>query len=95
MEKMEKARLIPVVAVALIAGSVIGYWLGSANGDQRGYDRGYKQAELDIKALEQAAAKKAAEETAKAANPFQTVNPLEGVEANPFEKAKKVLNPFE
>ena len=37
---------------------------------------------------------KSAAEIGKAANPFGAVNPLEGVEANPFEKAKKVLNPF-
>ena len=28
------------------------------------------------------------------ANPFKVENPLEGIEANPFEKAKKTLNPF-
>ena len=41
------------------------------------------------------AAHKAAAVTAKSENPFQTGNPLSGVKANPFEKTKKVLNPFE
>ena len=34
------------------------------------------------------------EDAADAANPFKAANPLEGVESNPFEQAKKVLNPF-
>ncbi len=55
---------------------------------------GYKRAQADFKKLEEAAALSNAEVVAKAANPFQVANPLEGVEANPFEKAKKVLNPF-
>lgn len=44
---------------------------------------------------EKTAAEQVAEETAKAENPFKADNPLAGIEANPFEKAKKVLNPFE
>ena len=42
-----------------------------------------------------AAAQQAAEETAKSENPFKSESPLSAVEANPFEKTKKVLNPFE
>ena len=45
--------------------------------------------------MQEEAAKQAAADAAKAANPFQIVNPLEGVETNPFEKTKKILNPFE
>ena len=41
------------------------------------------------------AAKQAAEEAAKSENPFKSESPLSAVEANPFEKTKKVLNPFE
>ena len=41
------------------------------------------------------AAKQAAEETAKSENPFKSESPLSAVEADPFEKTKKVLNPFE
>lgn len=79
--------LVFAVLAAFVIGGVAGYALGDA--------KGYKRAETDLKNLELAAAEKAAEEAAKAANPFQVTNPLEGVEANPFEKAKKVLNPFE
>lgn len=41
------------------------------------------------------AAEQVAEEVAKSENPFKASNPLATVETNPFEKAKKVLNPFE
>ena len=77
-----------VSAVILIA---LAFWTGRSNG----YSTGYTQAQNDAKALQEEGAEKAIEEAAKSANPFQAVNPLEGVEANPFEKVKKVLNPFE
>lgn len=79
---------IIIIAVILIG---VAFWLGRLNG----YSTGYSQAQTDAKALQEESANKAAEEAAKSANPFQAVNPLEGVEANPFEKVKKVLNPFE
>lgn len=44
---------------------------------------------------EKTAAEQVAEEVAKAENPFKADNPLSTVETNPFEKVKKVLNPFE
>jgi len=83
----------PMVMVAIVAVIVGGgaYWFGNSTG----YDTGYAQAQADVKALQDESAAKAATEAAKSANPFQAVNPLEGVEANPFEKVKKVLNPFE
>ena len=56
---------------------------------------GMELKEEDVKTLQEEVAKKAGEAAAKAANPFQAVNPLGTVEANPFEKAKKVLNPFQ
>lgn len=65
---------------------VLSYWVG----DWRGYDR----SQADVKKAQEIAGQKAAEDAAKAANPFKATNPLEGVEANPFEQAKKVLNPF-
>lgn len=74
------------VLIALVAGLVGGYWYGDS--------RGYSRAEADIKKVQEEAAAKASEDAAKAANPFQAVNPLQGVEANPFEKAKSILNPF-
>ena len=47
------------------------------------------------KDLQGDAARKVAADTARSQNPFQTENPLSGVVTNPFEKVKKVLNPFE
>ncbi|MBI4065899.1 hypothetical protein HY412_01770 [Candidatus Kaiserbacteria bacterium] len=79
------------VAVAVLVLIGLAFWLGRSNG----YTKGYAQAQADVQALQEEGARKAAEEAAKATNPFQAVNPLEGVEANPFEKVKKVLNPFE
>lgn len=82
------------VLVAVVAALVVGaaaFWFGNT----MGFDAGYAQAQADVKALQDEAANKAAGDVAKSANPFQAVNPLEGVEANPFEKVKKVLNPFE
>ena len=87
---MEKNKIIAIAVVVLVLGLGAGYWLGSG----RGYKAGYAQAQDNLKKVEEEAAKKAAADAAKAANPFQTVNPLESVESNPFEKAKKVLNPF-
>ena len=65
---------------------VLGYWAG----DWRGYSR----SQADVKKAQEIAGQKAGEDAAKAANPFKAANPLEGVESNPFEEAKKVLNPF-
>ena len=45
--------------------------------------------------LEEQAAARAAEDVAKAENPFKANNPLADVEANPLTKVKAVLNPFE
>lgn len=80
--------------VAVVAAVVVGtgaFWFGNTSG----YESGYTQAQADAKALQEEAAQKAATDAAKSANPFAAVNPLEGVEANPFDKVKKVLNPFE
>ncbi len=74
----------------LIVGLGLGYWYGSF----AAYKPAYNQAVADIKAQQEEFAKKKGEEAAKAANPFQVANPLEGVEANPFDKAKEALNPF-
>lgn len=82
----ENNKLWKFVLVALVVGLVGGYWFGDS--------RGYNRAQADVKKLQEEAAAKAAGDAAKAANPFQAVNPLSGVEANPFEKAKNLLNPF-
>lgn len=83
---MENKPVILWVAIALVLGLVGGYYFGD--------NRGYKRAETAIKKIQEQAAQKAADDAAKAANPFQAVNPLEKVEANPFEKAKSIVNPF-
>ena len=82
---LEKNRFISAVVLAVVI-FFAGWWLGQS--------RGYNKAEADIKRVQAESAKKAAEDAAKAANPFGAANPLEGVEANPFEKTKKILNPF-
>ena len=76
--------------VLLVIGAIGGYWYGSSNS----YNKGYQAAVADVKAQQEVSANKASEEAAKAANPFQVSNPLEGVKANPFDKAKDALNPF-
>jgi cell division protein FtsL len=87
MDQFSQKNVILIAIVVLVIGLAGGYLYGQK--------KGYSQAETDIKKLDEVAAKKATEEAAKAANPFQAVNPLEGVEANPFQKVKKILNPFE
>lgn len=87
MDQFSQKNVIIIAVVFLIIGLAAGYAYGR--------QKGYQQAETDIKKLDNVAAKKATEDAAKAANPFQAVNPLQGVEANPFQKVKKVLNPFE
>lgn len=70
----------------IIAVGVLGYWVGNW--------QGYSRSQADVKKAQEAVGQKAGEDAAKAANPFKAANPLEGVESNPFEQAKKVLNPF-
>ena len=65
---------------------VLGYWAGNW--------QGYDKAQAEVKKTQELAGQKAGEDAAKAANPFKATNPLEGVKSNPFEEAKKVLNPF-
>ena len=73
------------LAIVVVVG-VLGYWAG----DWQGYSR----SQVDVKKAQETAGQKAADDAAKAANPFKATNPLEGVESNPFEEATKVLNPF-
>ena len=82
---------VVVIGVILL---VVGLGLGYVWGDRVAYDRGYQKAVTDVKAAQTEVAKKAGEEAAKVANPFQATNPLEGVSANPFKDAAKKLNPF-
>ena len=76
-----------IVVLAILAGGV-SYWYGDKIGYKRGDSDGYKRAETDKKVQEEAA-KKTADAITKAANPFSGANPLEGIDANPFEKTKK------
>lgn len=84
-----------ITVLVAIAALLLGYSLGSGNVQKTAYDAGYQKAVSDTRASQQAAADRALAEAARAANPFQVTNPLEGVEPNPFERAKKALNPFE
>lgn len=85
-----KVNSIIVGVILLVVGVGLGYYLGSTEA----YNRGYQKAVADVKATQTEVAKKAGEEAAKAANPFQATNPLQNVSANPFKDAAKKLNPF-
>lgn len=78
-----------MIATLAIAGA-FGFWYSGKK-----YDEGYQAAIADVKAQQEEAGNKAAKAATDEANPFKVQNPLEGVEANPFEKAKKNLNPFD
>ena len=84
--KLSTVWVVVFSVIVLVGGSVVGFWYGNK--------KGYARAEADIKKVQEEAARKASSDAAKAANPFQASNPLEGVNANPFEKAKNILNPF-
>ncbi|PIT89089.1 MAG: hypothetical protein COU27_02160 [Candidatus Levybacteria bacterium CG10_big_fil_rev_8_21_14_0_10_36_7] len=79
----------------LVVGLILGVGGGYYYGNGVGYTSGHQAAVTEAEQAAAEIAAKATAEAAKAANPFQAVNPLEGVEDNPFEKTKKVLNPFE
>ncbi len=91
---MNKNIIIAVLVVGIIGALFVSLSLGYAWGKSKGYKVGYDAAIVDAKATQEALAKKAAEEAAAAANPFKVANPLEGVEANPFQETAKKLNPF-
>jgi hypothetical protein len=101
MEKQSSQKTLVVGAIVAVfaIGGTVGYFYGIQQGSTEdttaSYDAGYTQAEADIASLQAETGKKATEQAAKEANPFGSENPLENVEANPFEKVKKVLNPFE
>jgi len=89
---MSPSKNIIIAAFVLIVGLGLGYWFGTS----QAYDRGYNKAIADAQATQEAAAKRAAEEAARAANPFQAEQDvLKGVTTNPIDKTKKILNPFE
>lgn len=82
-------RGVFVIMFLIIVGGAIWFAYNS------GFGAGYGKAEADAESVRDEAARRATEEAAKSANPFQAVNPLSGIEANPFEKTRKILNPFE
>lgn len=77
------------IIVALVVIIALGFWYSGKR-----YGDGYKAAIADIKAQQEEAGNLAAKAATDQANPFKVQNPLQGVQANPFEKAKKTLNPF-
>ena len=90
MENIMNKNIWVKMIIILIVVITLGFWYGSAR-----YDQGYEEAIADIKAQQEEAGNKAAQMATDEANPFKVENPLQGVEANPFEKAKKTLNPFD
>ncbi len=89
--KMNKNLRITIILISVaVIVVVFGFWYAGQM-----YDQGYETAIADIKAQQEEVANRAAQAAADEANPFKVENPLQGVEANPFEKAKKTLNPFD
>ena len=78
------------VIITLAVASAFSFWYSGKK-----YNEGYQAAIADVKAQQEEAGNKAAKVATDQANPFKVQNPLEGVQANPFEKAKKTLNPFD
>ena len=78
MNKNTWIKVVVVLAVLIV--------LGLLYSSSR-YNAGYEAAIADIKAQQAEAGDKAAKAAADEANPFKVENPLQGVEANPFEKA--------
>lgn len=87
---LDKRNLLLMGVGVLCAGLLAGYLFGN----YRGQAAGYSKALADTKATQEAVAKNASDAAARAANPFQAANPLEGITANPFADAAKNLNPF-
>ena len=90
MENIMNKNIWVKVVIILAVIIALGFWYAGKR-----YDQGYEAAIADIKAQQEEVANKAAQTASDEANPFKVANPLQGVEANPFEKAKKTLNPFD
>lgn len=90
MENIMNKNIWVKVVIILAVIIALGFWYAGAR-----YNQGYEAAIADIKAQQEEAGDKAAKAATDEANPFKVANPLQGVEANPFEKAKKTLNPFD
>ena len=90
MENIMSKNILVKTIIPLVVVIVLGLWYSGTR-----YNQGYEAAIADIKAQQEEAGDKAAKAATDEANPFKVENPLQGVEANPFEKAKKTLNPFD
>ena len=84
--------VVTILVIIIVAG--LGFWYS-----EKKYNEGLKDGEAkaiaEIKAQQEEAANQAVDNAVSEANPFQVKNPLEGVDANPFKKAKDTLNPFD
>ncbi len=93
MHKGTKLFACVIVAIVVIL-LVYGF------GDSRGYRAGVTNKKININSMPApqntiTISQKAATAATQAANPFKVDNPLAGIKINPFEKAQKLLNPFE
>ncbi|MEK7508111.1 MAG: hypothetical protein AAB602_03455 [Patescibacteria group bacterium] len=95
MKNSKQISLVAGIVAVVIITFGIGYYVGRDIGYATGIVAGREKALAEFESSQEALAQKAAQDAAKAANPFQTsVNPLQGV-ADPLQKTKQVLNPFE
>ncbi len=85
---MNKNMWVTVIVILVVV-FAFSFWYSGKK-----YNQGYQAAIADIKAQQEELAKQATKAAVDQANPFKVQNPLQGVQANPFEKAKKTLNPF-
>lgn len=95
MNNPKQIGLVVAIVVVIIIVFAIGNYAGNAGGYAAGLVAGREKALAEFKSSQEALAQRAAQDAAKAANPFQSnANPLQGV-ADPLQKTKQVLNPFE
>ncbi len=78
-------KTLTIGILVVVAGALLFLWFSYAS--KKGQERA---AELQERAVQ-----KSGEDVAKSENPFQSDNPLSNVAADPLEKTKEVLNPFE
>lgn len=84
-----------LAAAIIVAVGVGAYIYGTKQSSTPTLQDESAQIQNQLTNIQNEAFQKASEEAAKAANPFQVSNPLEGVNTNPLEEVRKKLNPFE
>lgn len=95
MNNSKQIILVAGIVAVIIFAFGIGYYVGRDTGYATGVIAGRDKALAEFKSSQEALAQQAAQDAAKASNPFQTnTNPLQGV-ADPLQKTKQVLNPFQ